>query len=370
MCDIKTLISLFVAVGFIATIPVSIVLWFYNLILFGTLVFVIVIFCLVFVAVPLVFRYSYSFQCSLLFLNFVNNLTNLKYPDKYGVLGARNLYLESENDIKLGTWHILPLSKLPDLLLQHLSQSGTVDEIYDRYLGSGDPIFIYFHGNAGNRAAAHRIELYKLLQKNNYHVVAADYRSYGDSSSVAPDEDGVVTDAKAVYSWVKNHAPQSDIFIWGHSLGTGISSHAVLELESEGSHITGLVLEAPFTNLQDEIRDYPIAQLFRPLPWFDFFFVDPTYNNNFRFSSDIYLMNVTAPLLILHAEDDKVVPHHLGKKLYEKIKNHRRSETVNTIKLVSFDKNRRLGHQNIYLDTTLPHIISNFVSAAKGKKDL
>lgn len=73
--------------------------------------------------------------------------------------------------------HILPKSKLPDLILQNLAGKNIVDEIYDGYLGTGDPVFIYFHGNAGNRAAKHRVELYKILQNNNYHVIAADYRS-------------------------------------------------------------------------------------------------------------------------------------------------------------------------------------------------
>lgn len=41
---------------------------------------------------------------------------------------------------------------------------------------SGHPIILYLHGNSGSRAGSHRIELYKILQSLNYHVVTMDYR--------------------------------------------------------------------------------------------------------------------------------------------------------------------------------------------------
>lgn len=34
-----------------------------------------------------------------------------------------------------------------------------------------------------------------------------------------------------------------------------------MELEAEDKKATGLILEAPFTNLQEEIRDYPMSQV-------------------------------------------------------------------------------------------------------------
>lgn len=39
------------------------------------------------------------------------------------------------------------------------------------------PVFLYMHGNGGNRASSHRVELYKLLQKLDFHVICFDYRS-------------------------------------------------------------------------------------------------------------------------------------------------------------------------------------------------
>lgn len=39
------------------------------------------------------------------------------------------------------------------------------------------PVFVYMHGNSGNRASGHRVELYKLFQKLDLHVICFDYRS-------------------------------------------------------------------------------------------------------------------------------------------------------------------------------------------------
>lgn len=109
-------------------------------------------------------------------------------------------------------------------------------------LAEGYPILLYLHGNSGSRAGSHRIELYQILQSLDYHVVTFDYRGefqlfstryncvdelylftgYADSSQdILMCEDGVVTDAVAVYQYIKKHSQESKVVVWGHSLGTG-----------------------------------------------------------------------------------------------------------------------------------------------------
>jgi pimeloyl-ACP methyl ester carboxylesterase len=56
-------------------------------------------------------------------------------------------------------------------------------------------------------------------------------------------------------------------------------------------------------------------QMFRLVPWFDDFFVEPFAKNNLTFESDKHIANINVPITILHAEDDKVVPFHLGKQV-------------------------------------------------------
>lgn len=61
-----------------------------------------------------------------------------------------------------------------------------------------------------------------------------------------------------VYNWIANKT-NARIFIWGHSLGTGLSLHALALLEKENRRPYGLILESPFNNMKDEITEHPFA---------------------------------------------------------------------------------------------------------------
>ena len=66
---------------------------------------------------------------------------------------------------------ILPHS----LLHKHIPKTK---EAYESVLQkSNHPVFIYFHGNGGNRAVSQRVQLYQILQNLDYHVIAFNYRS-------------------------------------------------------------------------------------------------------------------------------------------------------------------------------------------------
>lgn len=189
-------------------------------------------------------------------------------------------------------------------------------QFFERMLQlNGSRIIFYLHGNCGSRAAAHRIELYKVLKNMGYHVITFDYRSYGDSSSPPPSESGLVRDAIAVYKSITK-ITKNPIIAWGHSLGTGVSTHALAALERH--HIPGprlLILESPFNNIREEVSEHPFARLFRHLPWFNYTIVNPIFDNNIRFESDRHIATFPQPVTILHAEDDLVVPYKLGYKV-------------------------------------------------------
>lgn len=68
--------------------------------------------------------------------------------------------------------------------------------------------------------------------------------------------------------------------------------------------------------------------------------------NHFTFQTDKYICEVDAPIIILHAEEDTVVPHRLGWKLYEDgIKC--RDQSQGSLKFHSFSANRKYGHKYI-----------------------
>ncbi|KAI4471526.1 alpha/beta hydrolase domain-containing protein [Holotrichia oblita] len=278
---------------------------------------------------------------------------NYSNPSKYGLPGARNIYIESDENVRLGVWHILP---------ENLSHITINDHRYfDEALNNGNNIIIYSHGNSASRAAPYRIALYKLLRKY-FHVLAFDYRGYGDSSSVSPTESGVVRDCISLYEWVSNKT-SSKIFVWGHSLGTAITTHALSILSTKNIKPYGLILESPFTNLRDEISEYPLSRIFRFLPWFHFTIIEPMHENNFVFATDKHILNVDCSILILHAEDDLIVPFELGYKLYEEAFKYRQPHQ-GTVEFIGFARRFGYGHKKIFRVPQLPRIVENFINRA------
>lgn len=67
------------------------------------------------------------------------------------------------------------------------------------------------------------------------NVLVIDYRGFGDSEGT-PTEEGVNLDARTSWQWlVDNGANPRDIVVMGHSLGTGIATKLVTQLQSEGT---------------------------------------------------------------------------------------------------------------------------------------
>lgn len=55
----------------------------------------------------------------------------------------------------------------------------------DAFSAGSLPIIVYLHGNSGSRAGSHRIELYKILQSLEYHVLTLDYRGEFHTSTMS-----------------------------------------------------------------------------------------------------------------------------------------------------------------------------------------
>ncbi|XP_031779958.1 lysophosphatidylserine lipase ABHD12 isoform X2 [Nasonia vitripennis] len=336
-----------------------------SIFLLWTMKVSICIYIFLFGLLPLVFRYSYQVQKKILFLNFVHWPVgvDITKPETVGMKGTRNFYLTTDENVKIGAWQILPQS----LMNQTIPDN---EEAYEALLKNASrPVFLYMHGNSGNRASSHRVELYQLFQRLDFHVICFDYRSYGDSDNVDLSEMGVVHDSKFVLEWlikiVNNSAP---IFVWGHSLGTGVSSHVLAILASNGINPAGLFLESPFNNLADEITEHPFAQVFKHLPWFHWIIVQPLYDNELRFESDKHIGKIQCPVMILHAEDDNVVPFSLGEKLFIAAK-ALHVDDMQRIQMTRINASYGLGHKYICRYKDLPRIIENFVTqSTAGEK--
>lgn len=317
---------------------------------------------LVCVVVPLTFHYSSGLQRFFLFMNTVTTPASLNRPEDVGLPGTRNFHLKTDKDISVGIWHILPgslIHSVPDDVKEW-------EAWYESSLKKGNPIILYLHGNKGSRAESHRVELYNRIRRMDYHIIAFDYRGFGDSSSVTPTEAGLVADAKVVFRYLRDKSGNTPIFVWGHSLGTGVSCHALSELCQENQCPQGLVLEAPFNNLHDEIKLNPLSLVFHSLPYFDWAFIDPIRDSGTEFKSDIHITRIPCPILILHAQDDRVVPVELGRKLY-KAAEDARLPGAKPVTLVELEAKYGFGHLDIPHAPEFLSIIRKFVDKPEGK---
>ncbi|KAF0297448.1 Monoacylglycerol lipase ABHD12 [Amphibalanus amphitrite] len=310
-----------------------------------------------YIAVPLIYHFYPTVPRHLVFLPFLRWPRGISFtqPELSGLRAARNFYVTTSDGVRLGVWHILPEQEIDRVSNGDGEPDSTV---FESRLSSGAPIIFYNHGNSGSRAGPHRVELYKVLRKIGYHVVCFDYRSYADSSQVIPSETGVVSDSRFMYKWLRQRAGRSPIIVWGHSLGTGVTSHMVADLCVEGDRPTALVLESPFNNIQEEVRLHKLASLYRKMPGFHWLFLKPLRDNDMMFESDRHIANVTVPVMIMHAEDDLIIPYSLAVKLHRAALRH---HPADRIEFHTFEAQYHYGHKYICRSPRLPGLVRDFV---------
>lgn len=158
------------------------------------------------------------------------------------------------------------------------------------------PTLLFFHGNAGT--IAHRAHKARAMLDAGLGVFLAEYRGFGGNPG-KPSEAGLYQDARAALHWLLERGlPASRIVLYGESLGTGVAIQMATEIEN----LMAVVLEAPYTRLPE------LAPAIVPPGVASMLMVD-------IYDSRAKLPLVGAPLLIIHGEQDGVVPVAMGREL-------------------------------------------------------
>lgn len=157
------------------------------------------------------------------------------------------------------------------------------------------PTIVYLQGNAGNIAG--RVPKLRPFRAAGYGVLLVGYRGYGGNPGT-PSEAGLLADGEAGLAYLADAGvPPDRVVLFGESLGTAIAVRLAADRQ-----VAALVLEAPFTSIIDAGRyHYPF------LP------VETLAED--RFDTIRHITGVSAPVLIVHGERDRIVPVTQGRRL-------------------------------------------------------
>ncbi|GAB5033545.1 monoacylglycerol lipase abhd12 [Nannochloropsis oceanica] len=304
---------------------------------------------------------------------------------------ARNIRVKTSDGLELGGWHVLPSHKIAVEASRLPPGSRAREDFFDLALARPNTrVVIYFHGNAATRGQFNRVELVKALAATmEAHVIAIDYRGFGDSTG-SPSEAGLGLDARAVWTWVQEkvggkegEGGPANIYLYGHSLGSGVAlglahylseeAEAAAADDSDSSSSsssssskcslpvvpTGLILDAPFTNLSMAALHHPSALPFRLLPFVKNALLHSMHE---RFPSLDYIQKLNEPILILHGRRDRMIPFFLGQELYHAAQLARVRRRPDLLEDLWFSEFQEAGHNDVYAHGQWTNDVAAFMS--------
>lgn len=173
------------------------------------------------------------------------------------------------------------------------------------YLGKRDarrPHVLFFNGNAMEIDAAQSV--YRELAIRGADVTAFDYRGYGFSSGKA-DVMQFRKDALAIYDKETAAGP---VIVYGFSLGTAMASYVASQ-----RNVTGLILAGTIARADEE---FPVFARATGLSNSSIARMAPSADAETAFDEVGMVAHSNAPLLMIHSENDSLVPIQQGCEVF------------------------------------------------------
>jgi len=276
----------------------------------------------------------------------------LHKPETLGFAPGRvhSMFLPTADGETVHTWHIRPL---------HSTSKTTL----------ADPtshLVVYLHGNAGTLASQGRRDFFHTMSAlPNTHVLAIDYRGFGQSSG-SPSEEGLITDGITAVKWALDQGiDPSRIAIVGQSLGSAVCIATAERLTSMNIHVKALVLIAGFTSMPELLSTFrnggafPILGPLQHYPflqkWLIKTFLLDTWDTTNRLHLLVPKLSNETSILIIHAHNDYHIPYSHSVRLYETVRSLvsydlSKNETIGADKFLSLE---RAGKQIVtFLETS------------------
>jgi len=170
-------------------------------------------------------------------------------------------------------------------------------------------VILYFHGNKGSIRRC--IRQTRSMEGHGYDIFMPDYRSFGKSDGENINEAQFYEDAQKVYDHLKTIYDESEIVLFGYSLGTAPATYLAANNDP-----ARLYLVSPFYSIVDIVRDY-----FPLVPGFLFKYPFNNYDN---------IDDVSCPVDIFYAPGDRVVPSYSSLALKKHIQTAEYHKLINT----------------------------------------
>jgi pimeloyl-ACP methyl ester carboxylesterase len=168
--------------------------------------------------------------------------------------------------------------------------------------GTGAPTILYFHGN-GEIAPDYDCTAH-LYQERRINLFVADYRGYGLSTG-SPTCSSLIRDAHPTFhgfvAFLRERGYAGGLFVMGRSLGSAPAIEVAFHYQHE---LKGLVVESGFASTRNQLKRLGVSHLFRDVP------------AAAGFGNDLKIREITIPTLIIHGEEDEIIPVEEGRALY------------------------------------------------------
>lgn len=239
----------------------------------------------------------------------------LYVPDRNGgtlaAIGAQPVNVKTVDGLLLRGWYIAP--------------------------APGQPVAVYFHGNAGNVYA--RGYAAKPFVGQGVGILYAEYRGFGGNPGF-PSQDGLYNDAQAYIDWLAANGvgPERMIF-YGESLGTGVAIH----MAAKYNPVYAVILESAYSSMvavaQAQYPIYPAALMLKD-----------------KFDNLSVFGKITVPVLMIHGGQDEVVPYAQAEQL--------KAAAGDNVRLVRLEGS---AHNTLYYFGA-PQVITDFIKEIKGHR--
>jgi alpha-beta hydrolase superfamily lysophospholipase len=164
------------------------------------------------------------------------------------------------------------------------------------------PNILFFHGNG--ETAGDYDYVAPFYQEHGLNLFVAEYRGYGMSGGT-PTCSGILRDAHTVFedfsSYVRDLHCSGPLYVMGRSLGSAPAIEVAWQYQEQ---LKGLIVESGIAYAGNQFARLGVTDLFKGI------------EHPVGFGNDLKIQATHIPTLIIHGEEDTIIPVVEGKSLY------------------------------------------------------